>query len=180
MMDAEGTATVTGPGSTWTIAEEIRVGNAGVGSLMIQAGGSVSAATGSIAAEANSTGTATIAGADSNLIIDGRLAIGGNAAAATNGGTGTLRIQAGGAVTVAQDILLFPNGLVDFEGGTLSTSAVSFQAGGEFEWTGGTLHVEVFHGDLVNQGGTLAPGQSPGSTAIVGDYTQQAAGTLQI
>jgi T5SS/PEP-CTERM-associated repeat protein len=228
MMDSEGTATVTGAGSTWTIAEELRVGNFGKGTLIIQLGGNVSNENGSIAhqagsegtvtvtdatwtnvgelrvgnagmgtlhildgavvtnthgligALADSVGTARVAGSGSSWTMSGRLSIGGNAATATNGGTGTLRIQAGASVNVAQDIVLFPDGLVRFEGGTLSTMAVSFQGGGQFDWTGGTLHVGLFNGNLVNQGGMLAPGQPAGSTTIIGNYTQQSAGTLQI
>jgi hypothetical protein len=40
--------------------------------------------------------------------------------------------------------------------------------------------VGVFNGNLLNQGGTLAPGHSPGLTTVIGNYTQQAAGNLEI
>ena len=95
------------------------------------------------------------------------------------GGTGTFTIQSGATVNVAQETALFPGATLKLEGGTLDTQSVSFQGGGAFAWTGGTLHVGTFNGNLVNQGGKLAPGHSPGATTVSGNYTQNA-GTLEI
>ncbi len=44
----------------------------------------------------------------------------------------------------------------------------------------GTLHAVTVHFGLLNQGGTLAPGHSAGSTTILGTYTQQSAGRMEI
>jgi hypothetical protein len=44
----------------------------------------------------------------------------------------------------------------------------------------GTLAVGQFTGNLVNNGGTLAPGNSPGTTNITGNYTQSAAGIFAV
>lgn len=96
------------------------------------------------------------------------------------GGTGTLAIQQGGTVNAAQDTVLVPGGTLRLEGGTLDAHTISFQGGGEFDWTSGTLHVVTFNGNIVNQGGTLAPGHSAGSTTITGTYTQQAGASLAI
>lgn len=49
-----------------------------------------------------------------------------------------------------------------------------------FNFTGGTLAVGTFIGNLVNNGGILAPGASPGTTVVQGNYTQGAAGALNI
>jgi len=95
------------------------------------------------------------------------------------GGTGTLTIQSGATVSVSQETALFPGATLKLEGGTLDTQSVSFQGGGAFAWTGGTLHVGTFNGNLVNQGGKLAPGHSPGTTTVSGNYTQNM-GTLEI
>ena len=46
--------------------------------------------------------------------------------------------------------------------------------------TGGRLSANTVDFDLVVMGGTLAPGDSPGTTTINGNYEQQAAGTLEI
>ena len=84
-------------------------------------------------------------------------------------------------MTVTQNTTIFPNGIVRLQGGTLDASAIGFQgAGGQFQLTAGTLHVGTFNGNLLNQGGALSPGHSAGLTTIVGNYTQQAAGNLDI
>jgi hypothetical protein len=70
---------------------------------------------------------------------------------------------------------------VRLQGGMLDTTEISFHnGGGQFEWTSGTLHVGTFSGNLLNQGGTLAPGHSAGTTTITGSYTQQFGGNLEI
>src|SRR5262249_44813186 len=108
------------------------------------------------------------------------LSVAGDLSTSTNGGVGSLEINSGATVSV-HDSVIFPNGTIQLQGGTLDASTVSFQgAGGQFKWTGGTLHVAIFQGNLVNQGGTLAPGHSAGLTTVVGNYTQQVAGKLDI
>jgi hypothetical protein len=87
---------------------------------------------------------------------------------------------------VTQDTKVFSGGLLQLGGGTLSTTEISFpvsgaETPGTFDWTSGTLHVGVFHGNLtVPNGGVLAPGNSPGITSVVGNYAQRDGGTLQI
>jgi pectate lyase len=65
-------------------------------------------------------------------------------------------------------------------GGELSASLLSKGAGGSMSFTGGALHADGIDFDLVNDGGTLAPGNSTGSTLIDGDYDQLAGSTLEI
>ena len=77
----------------------------------------------------------------------------------------TLAIAAGQSLTLA--------------GGALSARVVDTRGGGSLLFSAGLLDVETFHGDLVQAGGVLAPGNSPGLTTIDGDYTL-AAGTLAI
>jgi hypothetical protein len=45
---------------------------------------------------------------------------------------------------------------------------------------GGALHAQTVQGNLLNQGGALAPGNSAGTTAITGHYTQQSGAQLDI
>jgi hypothetical protein len=74
----------------------------------------------------------------------------------------------------------------DLSGGELSVGgAISFGPGtGTFNFTGGTLHVGTYNGDLVNGnptgGGILAPGNSAGHTDINGNYYQHSNAVLQI
>ncbi|MDZ7615762.1 MAG: PEP-CTERM sorting domain-containing protein, partial [Patescibacteria group bacterium] len=74
-------------------------------------------------------------------------------------------------------------GTINFSGGTLQAQQIAPGGGtnnvSTFNWTGGTLHVNTFGLDLVQNGGTLAPGTSIGTTHVVGDYTQNA-GLLEI
>jgi hypothetical protein len=97
---------------------------------------------------------------------------------------GTVRIQPGGKVTVGQDTVVAGGDLLSLEGGTFTTSQISFErfgsAGANFQWTSGTLHVGLFQGNLVNSAGVLSPGSSIGATQIQGNYNQLTDGALEI
>jgi T5SS/PEP-CTERM-associated repeat protein len=173
--------TVTGAGSMWANADELRVGNNGSGTLNIRNGATVSNTNAYIATTSSSTGAMLVEGSGAKWNVTGGLSVAGDSSTSTSGGNGALDINTGGKVTVTQDTAIFPNGIIRLQGGTLDTAAISFQgAGGQFQWTGGKLHVGIFNGDLLNQGGTLSPGHSAGLTTIVGNYTQQAQGKLEI
>ena len=178
--DAGGTGIVTvdGANSMWMNSGGLKVGTIGTATLNITAGGRVFSADARIASDSDSTGTVTVTGAGSSWAIDGPLLVGGNST--NNGGTGTLRIQPGGTVDVAQETTLFLNDQLILEGGTLSASRISFfQGGGTFQWTSGTLSVGIYHGNLqVPNSGVLDAGilNGFGSTNIIGGYNQQAAG----
>jgi T5SS/PEP-CTERM-associated repeat protein len=173
--------TVNGAGSAWTNANELRIGNNGTGTLTVENGGAVSNTDAYIGTTPGSTGTVTVEGYGATWNVDGRLSVAGDASTSTSGGNGTLDINEGGTVTVTQDTAIFSNGIVRLQGGTLDTASVGFQgAGGQFLFTSGTLHVGIYNGNLLNQGGSLAPGHSAGLTTVVGSYTQQAAGDLDM
>jgi hypothetical protein len=57
---------------------------------------------------------------------------------------------------------------------------VRHDRGGTFQFAAGRLSVDSFVGNLVNGGGTIAPGASPGLTAVQGDFTQVDGGRLEI
>ena len=121
----------------------------------------------------------TVAGTDSTWNLSGRLLIGGNDAG--NSGVGTLRIQPGGTVSVAQHTILFADDQLRLEGGTFSSTDISFQGSGTFVWTSGTLHAGIFRGSLaVPSGGILAPGNSVGSTEVRVNYSQTSGAVLDI
>ena len=113
-----------------------------------------------------------------------------NYTGATLVSSGTLVVEqglgGGGNVTVSGGSLDVTGGLtadggtVRLENGTINADAISLAGGGVFQFLGGALHADTFTGNMTNQGGKLAPGHSAGSTTIVGNYTQQAAGILEI
>ena len=93
-----------------------------------------------------------------------------------NAGTGVVT-QTGGAVLVANAVaprrpgVAGAAGTYNLQGGTLVATAISPPAtGGTFNFTGGTLSVGTFAGNLTQAGGTLAPGSPLGTTTITGDY----------
>ena len=82
-------------------------------------------------------------------------------------GTGPINVNATGAINLESGAIFDSRGPI-----TLS--------GGAFNFLGGTLHVDSFNGNLINQGGTFAPGHSAGNSTILGSYTQQAGARLDI
>ena len=86
-----GTATVTGIGSTWQNSGFLRVGDQGTGELNVLAGGLVTNTSAMIANAANSSGTATVDGAGSAWTSTGSLIIG-------NLGTAILNVRNAGTV----------------------------------------------------------------------------------
>ena len=74
-------------------------------------------------------------------------------------------------------------GLYHLAGGTLKVQTVDASTG-TFKFTGGKLMISKrFRGDLVQDGGILAPGSSPGEVTIEGDYflnSDEEAGVLEI
>lgn len=89
-----GTATVTGAGSTWQNSGILHVGDRGTGELNVLAGGSVTDASAVMAKAANSIGKATVSGANSSWTSTGNLTVG-------DLGTATLTVAEGGTVSAA-------------------------------------------------------------------------------
>jgi hypothetical protein len=106
----------------------------------------------------------------------GRIAI-----APESGNTATLRVTAG-RLDVAEEVVIGTNastGTLQLSGGVLKTPLLSKGSGGAFQFTGGTLSADTVAFPLVNNGGTIAPGASPGMTHVQGDLTL-ASGILEI
>ena len=87
------------------------------------------------------------------------------------------------------------NGTVDIQSGSLSTSGDYTQAAGETRIASGTILAAggrfvlnggrisgngTIKGDVTNSGATLAPGASPGTLIIIGNYTQAPGATLNV
>jgi pectate lyase len=106
----------------------------------------------------------------------GRIAVAPDAA-----NTATLRITAG-RLDVAEEVVIGSNtstGTLQLSGGVLKTPLLSKGSGGAFQFTGGTLSAETVAFPLVNNGGTIAPGASPGMMHVQGDLTLNS-GVLEI
>jgi len=172
------TGTVSVDNATWTNSGFLCVGRNGSGELGIHNGGLVANSYGYIGLETGSAGTVTVDGVDSTWTNSGSLYVGGNKSSA--GGTGSLTVSSDGTVDVGDMLKVWGPGTVNLLGGTLAADTIDHTQGGAFNFTGGRLHVDTFMGSLSNNGGTLAPGASPGTTVVTGDYTQQAGGTLEI
>jgi T5SS/PEP-CTERM-associated repeat protein len=148
-----GTATVDGAGSTWTNNGDLFVGsNGGIGMLIITQGGKVSNSIGYIGfGTASSTGTVEVDGAGSTWTSTGNVYVGGSESGPV--GTGLLRVTNGGVVTT-------PNVIIGNNGMLTGTGTIN--------------------GNVTNSGGTVSPGDAPGTLMVTGNYTQQASGTLLI
>ncbi len=98
----------------------------------------------------------------------GTLEVGGNTYVGMNG-NGTFD-QTGGMHTVSGDITIAANagstGTYNFSGGTLTADNIIINSGGLFQGAG------VVDASFNIQGGTLAPGSSPGSLTINGSFDQ--------
>ena len=175
-----GNILVDGANAKLTSTGALSIGRQGTGVLNLRSGGRVTnSSLARIAESAGSTGTVTVSGSGSQWTIDGRLEIGGFPG--DNGGLGTLRVQPGGTVSVAEHTALFAGDQLILEGGTFGASEIRFNGGGTFSWTSGTLHVGLYPLNLVTpSGGILAPGNSVGQTHILGNYQQSPGGILEI
>lgn len=150
-----GTATVTGAGSKWTVLSgSMVVGWSSGGTLRVQSGGAVTSSLGYVGRLPTAVGLAEVSGTGSSWICTGDMRVGLDPSNLP-GGTGTLRVISGGAV-VAPNIRLGPAGTL-----------------------GGNSSVQ----STVNNAGSVAPGtpNTPaGLLTIQGAYTQTAAGALRL
>lgn len=108
----------------------------------------------------------------------------------TGSGAGTLTLEAGvfdvNTLTLgnAPSTTSTATGTVNLSGGTLRAGTIQHGATignsvANFNFTGGRLAVDNFAFTLDQDGGILAPGDSPGSTLITGDYNLNA-GSIEI
>jgi hypothetical protein len=120
----------------------------------------------------------TAGGVPAELNVARDMFVGGTAT--TAGGDATITLDAGGLLR-ADDMIVWGGGTVDMNGGEMFLNTLDLDAaGGVFDLDGGVLHVETVDGSLVNDGGTISPGGSPGSTVVMGDYRHNAAASLFI
>jgi len=128
------------------------VGDAGIGTLDIEAGGLVSNSSGFIGYDFDSTGTATVTGSGSQWNNSADLQVG-------RLGSGTLTVEAGGVVSNM-------DGFIGGEVGSTGTATVTgvgsqwnnsedLFVGGRLGFAGGTGTLTLLPGGTVQVGGTL-------------------------
>lgn len=154
---------VDGEGFGWLV-----IGSGGA-ALRVEDGARVDCQIGTLGLGGNELATAFVGGAGAgqpaHWRVGEQLEIG---QAPGVGAPGTLTIAADGAVTVGEAAPV-AGSLVIGNGGTLSGHGTILAPGGA--GAGGGVN---------NFAGTVAPGASPGTLTIDGDYTQGAAGVLEI
>jgi|GEM_PF-2715564 len=174
--------------ASWTVTEDLVIGGSlnGVGLLNIANGGQVSA--NSIVLGFKDTADGTITVDNGTLLSTAILAVGGSiddlGAGAAPGGTGTLTIQNGGAVDVANTLIVFGGGTVNLTGGgsQITADTLRLEPGATFtEGSSGTLvrtnHLVGF-GNSPSFLGNLHIGYSGGSG--FGNHTVGAGQTLTV
>ncbi len=124
--DANGFATVTGPGSTWTQTDGLTVGNSGPGTLTVSNGGSLATTGLSIGDGVGASGSVTVTGAGSTLNGGGSINVGST-------GNASMAIQNGGAVASGAALIRALNG------GTAQVLVAG--AGSSWSVTSGTLAI---------------------------------------
>ena len=172
--DASGVINVRGTGSTWN-SYGLGIHN---GELNIENGASVISHVADVGRaffpDYDETATVTVSGPGSTWENTLTVWLGDNV-------PGTLNIESGGRVSVATGIIFASNntghGTINLNGGTLDLNGSDISHGNgtvEFNFTDGILvdagTIDLGHA-LAQDGGTLAPGGSIGTTNIVGDYT---------
>jgi len=102
---------------------------------------------------------------------------------------GTLRLLNSGTLNVSNGWLNVANTLeigasssatLNLSGGRLRVGTLTKGPSGIFNFTGGVLSADTVNFSLVNDGGTIAPGDSPGQTVINGNLTLQTGSSLQL
>ncbi|MFM8331570.1 MAG: beta strand repeat-containing protein, partial [Candidatus Methylumidiphilus sp.] len=133
---SSGTATVTGAGSQWINNADLKVGITDDGVLSILNGGSVSNNDGYLGYISGSTGSVTVGGAGSAWNNANNLYLGFDANAASS-----VTVNGGGTVSMGNALNIGEKGALNLSGGTVTAASASKAAGGQFNWTSGTLQL---------------------------------------
>jgi T5SS/PEP-CTERM-associated repeat protein len=176
-----GEVTVDGLNSTLVVGGELLVGTLGDGQLNITGGGRVTSSRGKLARILGSHGEVVITGSGSTWEVTDNL-IGGDAFSGPYG-SGTVRIENGGALNVANAIALQDVDELHLEGGALRTATIDFLGATQpFFWTSGRLSTQAIQITklTIPSSGVLAPGRELGDTLVFGDLESSVGATTEI
>ncbi len=167
---ATGRATVSGAGSQLNAANQFHVGYNGLGRLLVEDNGSVTAGGNAFIGSSDPGASGEVVLDNATMNVGGGLFVGLT-------GNGSLEIGAGSAVNVGGSVSVAslpgaPGSLL-FTGGTLTSTATAINSAG---WLGGS-------GSLISPTtvyGTVSPGNSIGTLAVFGAYTQEPGSTYVV
>jgi T5SS/PEP-CTERM-associated repeat protein len=153
--DANGTAIVTGAGSSWNNTRDLRVGYRGTGTLRVESGAVVTSADGSLGNQyqANASGSVIVTGAGSMWNIAGGLNLSNNA---------SLIIADGGAVSCALGMLYSETGSQATVTGTGSVWTTGYLRIRD----NGTLNIEA-GGRVTSDNGEIRGSTSDSSGSVI-------------
>jgi len=124
---------------------------------------------------------------DSDILIGFAVDHDGDEGTPREGGVGTATVSGSGSSMSVGDKIIVGSPAMFFGGGQstgtlcVSDGASITAGGGVYVGLGGELCGDgTVNGNLTNDSGTVAPGNSPGALTITGDYNQDTQGTLQV
>jgi len=178
---ANGTATLTGAGTTVNVSGDATIGASGAGTLSV---GGTFATTGDMGLGIGQSGSGlvTVAGPGSDLAVGNHLDLGGSSEA---GGTGALTVGSGGTLT-ADSLVLYAGGTLTVDvggsaeiggGGTQLAGQLVVDAGVTAGGSGEVAASVTNQGSLVAQNGTLVV---TGLATGAGTYEVASGATLQL
>jgi T5SS/PEP-CTERM-associated repeat protein len=170
-----GVATIAGAGSQWNLSGPLSVGAGGHATLNVEAGGMVSNTVGYIGESPvplapDATAVAMVAGRGSHWSNSLALYLGGTESAAV--AKGMLNVRDNGQISVGTTLKIWETGTLNLDGGTVQAETIDHTHLGRFNFISGTLDVGIFDGNLIQNGGTMVIGSSPGITHVTGNYDQ--------
>ncbi|MGB0722207.1 MAG: beta strand repeat-containing protein [Gammaproteobacteria bacterium] len=203
--NSSGTGLITvGDGSTLN-ALGVNIGYNGNGDLVLEQGATLTATSGTIGTGYDTSGnvgrltmasgaTATTTGGWSvgTYRTDGEININGGTFTAGTGltigsnvssgyqGTGTVVVDGDAEVDVGSHITLRDTGALTLNSGRLTADTLYLSSGSTVTLSGGELEAYTVYGDILSSGARVAPGNSPGTLAITGNYSQDANSVLEI
>ena len=162
-----GVVDLNGGNSRWLESAELTVGDAGIGELRVRNGAEVQASYGFIGRQTGSDGGALVQGGNAILNVAQDLFVGGDQA--TAGGAGHLEVGFEGTVQVGGELKVWNDGFVHLNGGTLEVNRLTVDPA-NFSFTFGELSADEVVGDLIQSGGRVSIGNSPGVMDVLGSY----------
>jgi T5SS/PEP-CTERM-associated repeat protein len=171
----DGSVTVNGGGSHWNNSGTLFVGVFGDADMRVEDGGLVSSSTGLVGLNDGSSGEVTVTGVGSHWDNSGDMNVG-----FFDSGSGTLKVESDGLVTVGGSLIVNAPGTVNLSGGKLDVGTLDLSDPlANFNMTGGRLVADQVQGNLEITGGVLAPGDSPGLTSIDGNLNLLVGGSIE-